>query len=74
MDSSSEEVVERQTQEQSDLVLPAHSSRPSPSDPQPQRRLTLFRALQAVRAAVGAVLDWADAAADAVTKGLQGRS
>jgi hypothetical protein len=40
----------------------------------PERLPTAFsRALQAVRVAVGAVLDLADAAAEAVTKGLQAR-
>lgn len=41
----------------------------------PPERLppALSRAVQAVRAAVGAVLDLADAAAEAVTKSLQAR-
>lgn len=42
--------------------------------PEPQRRPALFRALQTVRAALGAVIDLADAAADALTKRVQGRS
>jgi hypothetical protein len=59
-DSGSEAEVERQ--EQAQLVPPAHRLPP------------LFRVLEAVRAAVGRVLDLADAAAEAVTKGLQPRS
>jgi hypothetical protein len=50
-----------QTQEKVDLV---------PQSPEVQPRPTLHRALQAVRAAVGTVLDLADAAAAAVTKAL----
>jgi hypothetical protein len=54
--SESEAVVERQPQEKAELVAP-------------ERLPTAFsRALQAVRAAVGAMLDLADAAAEALTK------
>jgi hypothetical protein len=49
---------------------PPLPSRPPHPSPEPHRRPALFRALQAVRAAVGAVLDLADAAAAAVTKAL----
>ena len=86
-DSGSEAEFERQTQEKGELVPPARRpptavgagtpprpprpSRPSPSVPEPHRRPALFRALQAVRAALGALLDAADAAADAVTKRAQ---
>src|SRR5437773_12228224 len=89
-DSGSEEEFERQTQEKAELVpparwpptavgagtppLPPRPSRPSHSAPEPHRRPPLFRLLQTVRAAIGAVLDLADAAADAVTKGLQRRA
>jgi len=59
-DSGSEAEVERQPEQKAELVAP-----------EPHRRPALFRVLQAVRAAVGAVLDLADAAADKVTKGLQ---
>jgi len=62
-DSGSEAEVERQTQEKAELVA---------AEPHP--RPALFRVLQAVRAAVGAVLELADAVAEAVTKGLQPRS
>jgi hypothetical protein len=48
-------------------ALPARSSA---SVPEPQVQPALVRAVQAVRAAVGAVLDLADAAADALTKRL----
>src|SRR5438105_8986537 len=84
-DSSSGE-FERRTEEKAELVPPArrpptavgagtpppppHPSRPSPSAPEPHHRPALFRLLQTVRAAIGAVLDLADAAADAVPKGL----
>jgi hypothetical protein len=40
----------------------------SPLAPEPHPRLALFRALEALRAAVGAVLDLADAAAEALAR------
>lgn len=86
-DSGNEPEVERQTQDKAELVPPARRPptavgagtppppprppRRSPSDPEPHRRPALLRVVEAVRAAVGAVLDLADAAADAVTKGLR---
>ena len=89
-DSGSEEEFERQTQEAAELVpparrpptavgvgtppLPPRPSGSSRSSPEPHRRPALFRLLQTVRAAVGAVLDLADAAVDAVTKGRQRRA
>ncbi len=89
-DSGSAEEFERRTQDKAELVPPARRppiavgvgtpprpprpSRPSPSAPEPHRGPALFRALQAVRAALGALLDVADAAVDAVTKGLQRRA
>jgi len=89
-EDSGQEEFERQTQEKAELVpparwpptavgagtppLPPRPSRPSHSAPEPHRRPPLFRLLQTVRAAIGAVLDLADAAADAVTKGLQRRA
>src|SRR5436189_1837680 len=88
-EDSGQEEFERQTQEKAELVpparrpptavgagtppLPPRPSGPSRSTPEPYGRPALFRLLQSVRAAVGAVLDLADAAVDAVTKGLQGR-
>jgi hypothetical protein len=41
--------------------------------PEPRLRPAVSRAVDAVRAAVGALIDLADAAADAVTKRLQER-
>jgi len=89
-DSGSEGEFERQTQADAELVpparrpptavgagtapLPPRPSGPSRSTPELHRRPALFRLVQTVRAAVGAVLDLADAAVDAVTKGLQGRA
>ena len=89
-DSGSEEEFERQTQEAAELVpparrpptavgagtppLPPRPSGSSRSSPEPHRQPALFRLLQTVRAAVGAVLDLADAAVDAVTKGRQRRA
>ncbi|SRR6266480_3154561 len=89
-DSGREEEFERQTQERAELVpparrpptavgagtapLPPRPSGPSRSTPEPHRRPALFRLLQTVRAAVGAVLDLADAAVDAVNKGVQRRA
>lgn len=49
---------------------PALPARSSSSVPEPQLQPTLARAVQALRDAVGAVLDLADAAADALTKRL----
>ena len=86
-DSGAEEQFERQTQEKVELVpparrpptavgagtppLPPRPSRPSHSAPEPHRRPALFRLLQDLRTAVGAALDLADAAADAITKILR---
>jgi hypothetical protein len=85
MDQGDEQELQRETQEKADLVPPSRRpptavgvgtppppppSRPSHPSPEPHRRPALFRALQTVRAAVGAVLDLADAAAAAVTKAL----
>src|SRR2546425_4264444 len=88
--SGSEAEFERQTQEAAELVpparrpptavgagtppLPPRPSGSSRSSLEPHRRPALFRLLQTVRAAVGAVLDLADAAVDAVTKGRQRRA
>src|SRR5437588_10229341 len=89
-DSGGEEEFERQTQEDVELVpparrpptavgagtppLPPRPSGPSRSTPEPYRRPALFRLLQSVRAAVGAVLDLAAAAVDVGTKRRQGRA
>src|SRR5207302_9487713 len=54
--------------------LPPRPSGPSRSTPERHRRRpALFRWVQTVRAAVGAVLELADAADDAVASGLQRR-
>ena len=66
----------RQTQEQAALVPPART--PSPS---PERRPVVSQNYlpavlawaHAIRAVVGAVLDFADAAAEAITKGIKDR-
>lgn len=52
--------IERQTQEQAELVAPSAPRRPA-----------LFQLVQGVRAVVGALLDLADATAAAITKELQ---
>jgi hypothetical protein len=67
-DSRSEQVVEPQTHEQSD---PAPPSLPSSSALELHRAPALSRFIEAVRKAVGAALDLADAAADAVTKAVR---
>ena len=63
--SGSEEVVQPQTEQKSDLV------RPSQSAVEPQHQPALSRFIEAVRKAVNAALDLADAAADAVTKAVR---
>lgn len=79
-----EEAIERQTQPQADLVPPPRrpptavgTETPPPSPPsQPsrpgpvpaRRRPALHRLLQAIRAGAGAMLDLADATAEAITK------
>src|SRR5712671_533438 len=84
-DSGSEQEFERQTQEKAELVpparrpptavgvgtppLPPRPSRPPHSAPEAHRRPALYRILQTVRSAIGALIDVADATADAVTKG-----
>ena len=86
-DSGGAAEFERQTQEKAELVPPAGrpptavgaatSPRPPrpprsrPSPPEAHGRPILFRLLQDLRAAVGAGLDLADAAADAITKSLR---
>jgi len=50
---------------ESDNVVPAI---PTPSAPEVRFRSAWSRAVEAVRAAVGAIIDLADAAAEAVTK------
>jgi len=54
----------RQTQEKSVLVRPVVSQNYLP---------VLLEWAQAIRAVVGAVLDFADAAAEAITKGIKDR-
>jgi len=85
----SDEEPERQTQAKSELVPPARrpptavgaDTPPPPPEPVrlPQRHLptprrpVLFELLQTLRTAVGAMLDIADAAADAIMKRIEGR-
>ena len=73
-DSGSEEEFERQTQEDAELLPPARRPPTAVGAGTPPLPPPLFRLLQPVRAAVGVVLDLADAAVDAVTKGLQRRT
>ena len=96
---SEEREIERQTQEQVDLVPPGRlpptavgaetpplspkeSHRPPPvPSPSPAHRpvvshrppSALVELVSAIRVAVGALLDFADAAADAITKQVRGR-
>lgn len=83
-DSAKNEEVERQTQEKAALVppprrpptavgagTPPRPEHPSHSAPTPHRRPALFQLLQTLRAVAGAILDLADAAADAITKGIR---
>ncbi len=84
-----EKEVERQTQEQGELVPPgrepstavgAETPPPPPQEPPrprpvpERRRPVLFQVLQAVRRAAGAIIDLADAAAEAITKRSEGRA
>ena len=68
---TSNEELERQTQA-SELVPPEPVRLPEPRIATP-RRPVLFELLQTIRTAVGAMLDIADAAADAIMKRLEGR-
>jgi len=61
-DSGTDEEVQPQTEEKADLVPSEH------------RRPTLFSLLQTVRGALGALMGWADAAADVINKTLQRRA
>jgi hypothetical protein len=79
---------ERETQPKSELVPPGRrpptavgTETPPPPEPVPSRprptpssRPVLWELLQTLRTAVGAVLDLADAAAEAITKRLEGRA
>jgi len=84
------EEMERQTQAKGELVPPSRrpptavgTDTPPPArepvrlpqrrSPAP-RRLALFEFFQTIRTAVGALLDIADAAAEAITKRLEGRA
>jgi hypothetical protein len=81
-----DEIVEPKTQEKADLVPPSRrpptavgAETPPPLPPvppirSPQRRPTFGGAIETLRAAVGAMLDLADAAAEALTKALQRRA
>jgi hypothetical protein len=56
------------------VSLPERRSQlPPRSDPAPSRPV-LYELLQTIRTAVGAMLDIADAAADAITRRLEGRA
>ncbi len=84
-----EKDVERQTQEQGELVPPgrrpptavgAETPPPPPQEPArlrpapERRRPVLFRVFQAVRRAAGTIIDLADAAAEAISKRSEGRA
>src|SRR5882762_2347528 len=85
-----EEALERPTQAKGELVPPARrpptavgTDAPPPPPREPvglQRRPpapsrpVLFELIQTLRAAVGAMLDVADAAAEAITKRIEGRA
>ncbi len=82
-----EKDIEPQTEEKVDLVPPARrpptavaAGTPPPPAPRrddvpvrQRRRPALFHLVQALRLAAGAVIDLADAAADAITRQIQGR-
>ncbi len=53
---------------------PREPPRSVPAPVPERRRPTLFRLVAAIRTVVGAMLDIADAAADAITKTLEGRA
>jgi hypothetical protein len=78
-----EKEIERQTQEKAELVPPREPRHPAPAPrPSPQRepvvserpRSALLGLVSAIRLAVDALLDLADAAADAITKQIEGRA
>ena len=61
-DSGRDDEVQPRTEEKADLV------------PAPHHRPRLFALQQMVRGAVGALMDWADAAAGAINKTLERRA
>ena len=66
---------ERQTRTKAELVPPSRRPPTAVGVDLPERhRPALSRVLQLLRTAVGAMLDIADAAADAITKGREGRA
>src|SRR5258706_681887 len=84
-----EKDVERQTQEQGELVPPgrrpptavgAETPPPPPQEPArlrpapERRRPVLFRGFQAVRRAAGTIIEPAQAAAEAISKRSEGRA
>ena len=68
----SDEDSERETQAKGELVPPEPVRLPQRRVSTP-RRPVLFGLLQTIRTAVGALLDIADAAADAIMKRIEGR-
>ncbi|HEY3221596.1 MAG TPA: hypothetical protein VGJ80_12760 [Gemmatimonadales bacterium] len=83
-DSSHEAEVVRETQPKSELIPPARrpptavgAETPTPPPErarEPRRRPALWHLLQSMRAVVGALLDLADGAAEAITKELERRA
>src|SRR5690349_1262226 len=85
---AAEKEIERQTQAKAELVPPARRPPTAvgadtpplpPREPRPpvvseRPRSALLGLVSAIRVAVGALLDLADAAADAITKQIEGRA
>jgi hypothetical protein len=85
-----EKEVERQTEEKAELVPPVRrpptavgAETPPPPPPLPparrqrvpeRQRPAFSQLVQALRLAVGAIIDLADAAADAITKRIEGKA
>src|SRR5256885_6585248 len=75
-----EKEIDRQTEEKAQLVPPARrpptavGAETPPPPPREPPRLVLSNLIHAVQLAVGAMLDLADAAADIITKQVEGRA